>query len=81
MIKIMRDMLVIVVLFIAMSKIGETQELQSDDGGVKLKNGCYTLVIVTEGDHGKKIQTVIDCRGGRKIWKELARISGKETKL
>ena len=40
MIKIMRDMLVIVVLVIAMSKIGETQELQSDDGGIRLKNGC-----------------------------------------
>ena len=66
MIKIMRDMLVIVVLFIAMSKIGETQELQSDDGGVKLKNGCYTLVIVTE-DKEKKIITVQDCRGGRPI--------------
>ena len=64
MMKIMRDMLVIVVLVIAMSKIGETQELQSDDGGVKLKNGCYTLVIVTEE---KKIITVQDCRGGRKI--------------
>ena len=80
MMKIMRDMLVIVVLFIAMSKIGETQELQYDDGGVKLKNGCYTLVIVTE-DKEKKIITVQDCRGGRKIWKELVRISGKETKL
>ena len=64
MMKIMRDMLVIVVLFIAMSKSGETQELQYDDGGVKLKNGCYTLVIVTEE---KKIITVQDCRGGRKI--------------
>ena len=80
MMKIMRDMLVIVVLFIAMSKIGETQELQSDDGGVKLKNGCYTLVIVTE-DKEKKIITVQDCRGGRPIWKELVRISWKETKL
>ena len=80
MMKIMRDMLVIVVLFIAMSKIGETQELQSDDGGVKLKNGCYTLVIVTE-DKEKKIITVQDCRGGRPIWKELVRISGKEIKL
>ena len=64
MIKIMRDMLVIVVLFIAMSKIGETQELLSDDGGIRLKNGCYTLVIVTEE---KKIITVQDCRGGRQI--------------
>ena len=68
--KIMRDMLVIVVLIIAMSKIGETQELLSDDGGVRLKSGCYTLVIVT-GDKEKKIITVQDCRGGRKIWKQL----------
>ena len=80
MMKIMRDMLVIVVLFIAMSKIGETQEPQYDDGGVKLKNGCYTLVIVTE-DKEKKIITVQDCRGGRPIWKKLVRISGKEIKL
>ena len=54
MMKIMRDMLVIVVLFIAMSKIGETQELQSDDGGIKLESGCYTLVIVT-GEKEKKL--------------------------
>ena len=78
MIKLLKDVLLLVVLFIAMSKIGNTQELLSDDGGVKLKNGCYTLVIVTEGDHGKKIITVQDCRGGRPIWKELVRISGKE---
>ena len=67
MIKILKDVALVVFLFIAMSKIGNTQELLSDDGGVKLKNGCYTLVIVTEGDHGKKIITVQDCRGGRKI--------------
>ena len=66
MMKIMRDMLVIVVLLIAMSKIGETQELQSDDGGIKLESGCYTLVIVT-GEKEKKIITVQDCRGGRPI--------------
>jgi len=71
MIKILKDLALMIVLIIAMSKIGNTQELLSDDGGVKLKNGCYTLVIVTEGDHGKKIQTVVDCRGGRKIWKKL----------
>ena len=71
MIKLLKDVLLLVVLFIAMSKMGNTQELLSDDGGVKLKNGCYTLVIVTEGDHGKKIITVQDCRGGRKIWKKL----------
>ena len=67
MIKLLKDILLLVVLFIAASKIGNTQELKFDDGGIRLKNGCYTLVIVTEGDHGKKIQTVIDCRGGRKI--------------
>ena len=67
MIKLLKDVALLVFLFIAMSKIGNTQELLSDDGGVKLKNGCYTLVIVTEGDHGKKIITVQACRGGRKI--------------
>ena len=66
----MRDMLVIVVLFIAMSKIGETQELQSDDGGVKLKNGCYSLIILLKQKDGSiLIKTVEDCRGGRPIWK------------
>ena len=66
--KIMRDMLVIVVLFIAMSKIGETQELQSDDGGVKLKNGCYSLIILLKQKDGSiLIKTVEDCRGGRPI--------------
>ena len=81
MIKLLKDLALMIVLIIAMSKIGNTQELQYDDGGVRLKNGCYTLVIVTEGDHGKKIITVQDCRGGRKIWKELVRINGKEIKL
>ena len=66
MIKLLKDILLLVVLFIAASKIGNTQELLSDDGGVKLKNGCYTLVIVT-GDEEKKIITVQDCRGGRPI--------------
>jgi len=67
MIKILKDLALMIILIIAMSKMGNTQELQYDDGGVRLKNGCYTLVIVTEDDHGKKIQTVVDCRGGRKI--------------
>jgi hypothetical protein len=66
-IKLFKDVALLVFLFIAMSKMGNTQELLSDDGGVRLKNGCYTLVIVTDGDHGKKIITVQDCRGGRKI--------------
>ena len=68
--KIMRDMLVIVVLIIAMSKIGETKELNFDDGGVKLKNGCYTLIILLKQKDGSiLIRTVEDCRGGRPIWK------------
>jgi len=67
MFKIFRDMMVVVILFIAMSKIGEAQELQSDDGGVRLKNGCYTLLVVVEDDHVKKLITVQDCRGGRAI--------------
>ena len=65
MIKLLKDILLLVVLFIAASKIGNTQELP-DDGGIRLKNGCYTLVIVTE-DKEKKIITVQDCRGGRPI--------------
>ena len=64
MIKLLKDILLLVVLFIAASKIGNTQELKFDDGGIRLKNGCYTLVIVTEE---KKIITVQDCRGGRPI--------------
>ena len=71
MFKIFRDMMVIVVLIIAMSKIGNTQELMSDDGGVRLKNGCYTMVIVVDGDHGKRQITIQDCRGGRSIWEKL----------
>ena len=68
MIKIMRDMLVIVVLFIAMSKIGNTQELKFDDGGVKLKNGCYSLILLLKQKDGSIIiRTVQDCRGGRPI--------------
>ena len=66
MIKLLKDVALLVFLFIAMSKIGNTQEILSDDGGVRLKNGCYTLVIVTE-DKEKKIITVQDCRGGRPI--------------
>ena len=66
MIKLLKDIILLVFLFIAASKIGNTQELLSDDGGIKLKNGCYTLVIVTE-DKEKKIITVQDCRGGRPI--------------
>ena len=66
--KIMKDMLLIVVLFIAMSKIGETKELEFDDGGVKLKNGCYSLILLLkQADGSILIRTVQDCRGGRPI--------------
>ena len=66
--KIMKDMLLIVVLFIAMSKIGETKELEFDDGGVKLKNGCYSLILLLKQVDGSiLIRTVQDCRGGRPI--------------
>ena len=66
--KIMKDMLLIVVLFIAMSKIGETKELEFDDGRVKLKNGCYSLILLLKQPDGSiLIRTVQDCRGGRPI--------------
>ena len=66
--KIMKDMLLIVVLFIAMSKMGETKELEFDDGGVKLKNGCYSLIVLLKQPDGSiLIKTMQDCRGGRPI--------------
>ena len=69
-IKIMKDMLLLAFLFTAMSKIGETKELNFDDGGVKLKNGCYSLIILLKQKDGSiLIKTVEDCRGGRPIWK------------
>ena len=68
MIKLLKDILLLVVLFIAMSKMGNTQELQSDDGGVRLKNGCYTLILLLKQKDGSIIiRTVQDCRGGRPI--------------
>ena len=66
--KIMKDMLLITVLFIAMSKIGETKELEFDDGGVKLDNGWYSMIILVKQQDGSiLIRTVQDCRGGRPI--------------
>ena len=66
--KIMKDMLLITILFIAMSKIGETKELKFDDGGVKLKNGCYSLIVLLKQPDGSiLIRTIQDCRGGRPI--------------
>jgi len=68
-VKVFKDVLILTVLFIAMSKIGETKELDFDDGGVKLKNGCYTLIVLLKQKDGSiLIRTVQDCRGGRPIW-------------
>ena len=67
-VKLCKDVLILTVLFIAMSKIGETKELKFDDGGVKLKNGCYTLIVLLKQKDGSiLIRTVQDCRGGRPI--------------
>ena len=69
MIRILKGMVLIVYLFIAMSNIGNTQELDSDDGGVKLKNGCYTLIVLLKQKDGSiLIRTLQDCRGGKPIW-------------
>lgn len=68
MIKLLKDILLMVVLITAMTKIGKTQELQSDDGGVELDNGCYSLILTLDQPDGSKmIKTIIDCRGGRPI--------------
>ena len=65
MIKVFKDILLLVFLFIAASNISKAES--TDDGGIKLKNGCYTLIVVVDGDHGKRQITVQDCRGGRPI--------------
>tara|TARA_B100000029_G_scaffold152906_1_gene148058 strand:- start:396 stop:602 length:207 start_codon:yes stop_codon:yes gene_type:complete len=68
MIRILKGMVLIVYLFIAMSNIGNTQELDSDDGGVKLRNGCYTLIVLLKQKDGSiLIRTIQDCRGGKPI--------------
>ena len=65
--KIMKDMLLVTVLFIAMSKIGETRE-PINQGGVKLRNGCYTMIVLLKQQDGSiLIRTMQDCRGGRPI--------------
>ena len=67
-IKLFKDVLLLVFLFIAMSKVGETKELKFDDGGVRLKNGCYTLIVLLKQKDGSiLIRTIQDCRGGRPI--------------
>jgi len=68
MVKIIKDILLMAVLFTAMSKIGETRELKHGDGGVKLKNGCYSLILLIDKPDGSvEIRTVVDCRGGKPI--------------
>jgi hypothetical protein len=67
MIRILKGMVLIVYLFIAMSNIGNTQE-PIDEGGVKLKNGCYTLIVLLKQKDGSiLIRTLQDCRGGKPI--------------
>ena len=64
-IKLCKDVLLLTFLFIAMSKMGETKELEFDDGGVKLDNGCYSMIILVKQQDGSiLIRTVQDCRGG-----------------
>ena len=66
--KLCKDVLLLTFLFIAMSKMGETKELEFDDGGVKLDNGCYSMIILVKQQDGSiLIRTVQDCRGGRPI--------------
>jgi len=65
--KIIKDMLLVTVLFIAMSKIGEAQE-PIEQGGVELDNGCYTMIVLLKQQDGSiLIRTMQDCRGGRPI--------------
>ena len=67
-IRLCKDVLLLTFLFIAMSKMGETKELEFDDGGVKLDNGCYSMIILVKQQDGSiLIRTVQDCRGGRPI--------------
>ena len=66
-IKLCKDVLLLTFLFIAMSKVGETRE-PIDQGGIKLDNGCYSMIILIDQPDGSiLIRTVQDCRGGRPI--------------
>ena len=66
-VKLFKDVLLLVFLFIAMSKVGNTQE-PIDEGGVKLRNGCYTMIVLLKQPDGSiLIRTMQDCRGGRPI--------------
>ena len=63
-VKVFKDVLILTVLFIAMSKIGNTKE-PIDQGGVKLRNGCYTMIVLLKQQDGSiLIRTMQDCRGG-----------------
>ena len=66
-VKLFKDVLLLTVLFIAMSKVGNTQE-PIDQGGVELDNGCYTMIVLLKQQDGSiLIRTMQDCRGGRPI--------------
>ena len=66
-VKLFKDVLLLTVLFIAMPKVGNTQE-PIDQGGVKLRNGCYTMIVLLKQQDGSiLIRTMQDCRGGRPI--------------
>ena len=66
-VKLFKDVLLLVFLFIAMSKVGNTKET-IDQGGVKLRNGCYTMIVLVKQQDGSiLIRTMQDCRGGRPI--------------
>ncbi len=66
-VKVFKDVLILTVLFIAMSKIGNTKE-PIDQGGVKLRNGRYTMIVLVKQQDGSiLIRTMQDCRGGRPI--------------
>ena len=66
--RMLRDFILLMFLYIAMANMGKTEELDSDDGGVKLQNGCYTLILLIKQKDGSiVIRTIEDCRGGRPI--------------
>ena len=47
MLKLLRETLLIIFLFIALSRVGNTEdEINDIGGGIKLEYGCYTLLIM-----------------------------------
>ena len=67
MLKLLRETVLIIFLIIALSRVGNTEEIEDVGSGIKLKNGCYTLLVIVDGDNGKEQILVQDCRGGRAI--------------